>query len=37
MEFQPNLVVQEINLVIREVREKGTNPVPSFIVVPTLL
>jgi hypothetical protein len=33
MEFWHNLVVQEINLIIKEVAEKRTNPVPSFTVV----
>jgi hypothetical protein len=33
MEFWPNLVVQEINPVTKEVAEKKTNPIPSFTVV----
>jgi len=33
MEFKPKLVVvQEINLVTKEVAEKRTNPIPSFTV-----
>jgi len=32
MEFQHNLVVHDINLVTKEVMEKWTNLIPSFII-----